>query len=169
MSSALDCVVRFFVIQVLVFLILVCSVIAQHGRCAQRNLSSKIGRYRLRESGQNGQIAIVPQRVSGHCFKRKTNAKITRKRTTQSTGTDHNSMKAKLTSYFINFRSTTASTTSTESISTTQFKFDTDIDPCLEPNHIVIRDEPERSANHHLSLGAASPICDRTILAGWYR
>ena len=43
-------------------------------------------------------------------------------------------------------------------------------DPCLEGNHIVIANEPERSANHHLSLGAiSSPICDRTILPGWYR
>ena len=69
---------------------------------------------------------------------------------------------------FFHFRSTTASSTSTESLST-KFKPDPDFDPCLDSNHIVIANEPERSANHHLSLGAGSPICDRTILAGWYR
>ena len=44
-------------------------------------------------------------------------------------------------------------------------------DPCEQDSHIVIANEPHRSANHHLSLGAAGepPICDRTILPGWYR
>ena len=59
---------------------------------------------------------------------------------------------------FFYFRSTTASTTSTtattESILTTQH--DPEFDPCLSGNHIVIANEPERSANHHLSLGAGN-------------
>ena len=48
---------------------------------------------------------------------------------------------------------------------------ETNFDPCEENSHIVIANEPQRSANHHLSLGAAGepPICDRTILPGWYR
>ena len=63
------------------------------------------------------------------------------------------------------FRSTTTTTTTTE-----PSLIEEQDDPCQEGNHIVIADEPERSANHHLSLGAiSSPICDRTILAGWYR
>ena len=69
--------------------------------------------------------------------------------------------------YSLNFncsRSTTSTTTTTEP------SIVEEEDPCQEGNHIVIADEPERSANHHLSLGAiSSPICDRTILAGWYR
>ena len=41
----------------------------------------------MRESGQSGQIAIVPNRMSGHPFKNKTKAKMMRKKTKQSTGT----------------------------------------------------------------------------------
>ena len=37
--SALDCVVRFLVILILVSFLKGCTDIAQHGRCAQRNLS----------------------------------------------------------------------------------------------------------------------------------
>ena len=63
-------------------------------------------------------------------------------------------------------RSTTTATT-TES----QVEVENDFDPCEQDSHIVIANEPHRSANHHLSLGAAGepPICDRTILPGWYR
>jgi hypothetical protein len=63
-----------------------------------------------------------------------------------------------LTIYLFYFRSTTASTTTTtattESVLTTQH--DPEFDPCLSGNHIVIANEPERSANHHLSLGAGN-------------
>ena len=64
-----------------------CPDIAQHGHCVQRNLSCLIGRTRLHESGQSGQIVIIQHRVSGHPFKSKTKAKIKRKKTTQSMGT----------------------------------------------------------------------------------
>ncbi len=40
-----------------------------------------------------------------------------------------------------------------------------DFDPCLDSNHRVISGQPQRSFNHHLSLGAAGgePICDRDL------
>ena len=34
-------------------------------------------------------------------------------------------------------------------------------DPCLDGNHQVIAGQPERSFNHHLSVGTGAPICDR--------
>jgi len=42
-------------------------------------------------------------------------------------------------------------------------------DPCLEGNHQVIAGQPERSFNHHLSVGTGAPICDRLLPEGWYR
>ena len=34
-------------------------------------------------------------------------------------------------------------------------------DPCLDDNHQIIAGQPERSFNHHLSVGTGAPICDR--------
>jgi len=42
-------------------------------------------------------------------------------------------------------------------------------DPCHEGNHQVIAGQPERSFNHHLSVGNGPPVCDRDLDAGWYR
>lgn len=42
-------------------------------------------------------------------------------------------------------------------------------DPCLEGNHEIIAGQPERSFNHHLSVGSGAPICDRLLPEGWYR
>jgi len=42
-------------------------------------------------------------------------------------------------------------------------------DPCHDGNHRVIVGQPERSFNHHLSVGNGPPVCDRDLDAGWYR
>lgn len=42
-------------------------------------------------------------------------------------------------------------------------------DPCHEGNHQIIAGQPERSFNHHLSVGNGPPVCDRDLLLGWYR
>jgi len=45
-------------------------------------------------------------------------------------------------------------------------------DPCLEGNHEIIAGQPERSFNHHLSVGTGQgkpPVCDSNLIAGWYR
>ena len=41
-------------------------------------------------------------------------------------------------------------------------------DPCLTGNHQVIADQPERSFNHHLSVGSGVPVCDSELQPGWY-
>ena len=76
--------------------------------------------------------------------------------------------------FIFNFRSTSTTTETPkeeEKSSNKDEALKDDFDPCDENAHIVIANEPHRSANHHLSLGAAGelPICDRTILPGWYR
>ena len=48
------------------------------------------------------------------------------------------------------------------------------IDPCLPSNHKVIKDQPNRSFNLHLSQVTLSdpnarPICDQLLEPGWYR
>ena len=42
-------------------------------------------------------------------------------------------------------------------------------DPCLAGNHELIVGQPQRSFNHHLSVGTLPPVCDRLLPAGWYR
>jgi len=42
-------------------------------------------------------------------------------------------------------------------------------DPCHEENHQVIAGQPERSFNHHLSVGNGPPVCDKDLPQGWYR
>lgn len=45
-------------------------------------------------------------------------------------------------------------------------------DPCLEENHEIIAGQPERSFNHHLSVGTGQgkpPVCDSNLAPGWYR
>ena len=48
-------------------------------------------------------------------------------------------------------------------------------DPCLSSNHKIIKDQPNRSFNRHLSqvtlsdASDARPICDQLLEPGWYR
>ena len=42
-------------------------------------------------------------------------------------------------------------------------------DPCHDENYQVIADEPQRSFNHHLSVGTDPPVCDKDLKEGWYR
>ncbi|CAB4066520.1 unnamed protein product [Lepeophtheirus salmonis] len=42
-------------------------------------------------------------------------------------------------------------------------------DPCSSEYHRIIANEPQRSFNHHLSIGEQLPICDRSLSIGWYR
>ena len=48
------------------------------------------------------------------------------------------------------------------------------VDPCLSSNHKLIKDQPNRSFNRHLSQvtlsdASARPICDQLLEPGWYR
>ena len=40
-------------------------------------------------------------------------------------------------------------------------------DPCIL--HQVISDQPERSFNHHLSVGRDPAVCDSELAEDWYR
>ena len=40
-------------------------------------------------------------------------------------------------------------------------------DPCIL--HQVISDQPERSFNHHLSVGRDPAVCDAELAEDWYR
>lgn len=68
-------------------------------------------------------------------------------------------------------RPTTTTTTSTTTTSAAEeAEYDADVDPCDPNAHHVISNQPQRSFNHHLSLGGGEPpICDRNLRRGWYR
>ena len=42
-------------------------------------------------------------------------------------------------------------------------------DPCLEHNHRVLAGQPQRSFNHHLSVGTGPAVCDADLAEDWYR
>ena len=46
-------------------------------------------------------------------------------------------------------------------------RFIADTDPCIQ--HQVIAGQPERSFNHHLSVGRDPAVCDSELAEDWYR
>ena len=47
------------------------------------------------------------------------------------------------------------------------FRFISSSDPCIQ--HQVISGQPERSFNHHLSVGRDPAVCDSELAEDWYR
>uniref|UniRef100_A0A0K2TVC7 Papilinlike [Pelodiscus sinensis] n=2 Tax=Lepeophtheirus salmonis TaxID=72036 RepID=A0A0K2TVC7_LEPSM len=63
-------------------------------------------------------------------------------------------------------RVSVSSTTARNKVSLTK---EDENDPCSSEYHRIIANEPQRSFNHHLSIGEQLPICDRSLSIGWYR
>ena len=57
----------------------------------------------------------------------------------------------------------------TQSIDISHFRLLSSDDPCLEGNYRVIAGQPQRSFNHHLSVGTEPPVCDSDLAEDWYR